>query len=43
MQKVIQPVDLARHVGSLVDCFSDLLERTDISAYDIQTRAGKNF
>ena len=42
MQKVIHPGILANHVGSLVDCFTILLEQADISAYDIQTRAGKN-
>ena len=42
MQKVITADRLAHHVGSLVDTFAYLLNRADISAYDIQVRAGKN-
>lgn len=42
MQKVLPALPLAAHVGSLVDTFSALLEHADISAYEIQTRAGKN-
>ena len=42
MQKVISPEVLANHVGSLVDTFALLLNKADISAYDIQMRAGKN-
>ena len=37
------PVDLAQYIRSLVDTFADLLKKADISAYDIQIRAGKNF
>lgn len=42
MQKLISPEVLAIHVGSLVDTFAQLLNKADISAYDIQVRAGKN-
>ena len=38
------PADaLALHIGSLVDTFAELLNKADISAYDLQMRAGKNF
>ena len=42
MQKVIPAAALASHVASVIDCFTELLSLADISAYDIQTRAGKN-
>lgn len=42
MQKVISPNELSEHVKSLIDCFCDLLQRADISAYETQTRAGIN-
>ena len=43
MQKVMPAESLAEHIKSLVDTFAELLMKTDISAYDIQIRAGKNF
>ena len=43
MQKVMTAPELAMHVRSLVDTFAELLNLADISAYDIQMRAGKNF
>ena len=43
MQKVMPAELLAQHIGSLVDTFAELLNKADISAYDIQIRAGKNF
>ena len=42
MQKVVQPEKLAGHVKNLIDCFCELLNLADISAYEAQTRAGKN-
>ena len=42
MQKVMAADQLANHVGALVDTFATLLNKADISAYDIQMRAGKN-
>ena len=41
MQKVILVEDLARHVGNLVDVFSEILSRADVSAYESQTLAGR--
>ena len=43
MQKVMPADALALHIGSLVDTFAELLNKADISAYDLQMRAGKNF
>ena len=43
MQKVMPAERLAQHIRSLVDTFADLLNKADISAYDLQMRAGKSF
>lgn len=41
MQKVIPPETLKNQVESLIECFCELLEQADITAYESNMRAGK--
>ena len=41
MHKVLETERLVGHVNTLIDCFCNLLQIADVSAYDSNTRAGK--
>jgi len=41
MQKVIDRTKLVEHVESLINCFCELLELADVSAYESNQRAGR--
>lgn len=41
MSKVIEPKQLAVHIGKLIGTYSDILQSADVSSYESQERAGK--
>ena len=41
MQKVLGTASLVEHANQMIDCFSSLLEQSDVSSYESNKRAGK--
>ena len=43
MQKILETECLVEHANKMIKCFSDLLQRSDVSSYESNKRAGQTY